>query len=445
MRSGKMMELRKRTLAFLLDELTLPHHAQHLGSEYRIQILFHNSTEGENFKELLFSKLGFHRIRVERDEGLRYYCGVVVTWNDQERDYLIKNIERYLQEDNMGPTNINRENTKFYAIVEDAEGKKTAYEITHSSLESNLEWSCSGSYVHHTLKFDREDMRECECVLTRWAKLSDEVEKLRAENEKLKTRLGECERQLRSACEYLNGYGDEHIDISTELKNLDYFSSIVNYTVNGETKRREFGKKVAEQVKRRASWNGVWREPVNAELMIEDNKILDDAVESAMNPFYISSPKVCGGRPRTVIDDAIDFTAGLTHSDTDAIYIQQRMSGSSKAMEMIKDMVDKHRLQLRLNSIYGITAASIEKINKTKGIITPIFDAYDSIKDVKFANPATIVFWNDGTKTVVKAQGDEQYVPEVGLAMCICKKVMGNTRDYYRVFKHWMKRAPKEV
>ena len=52
-----------------------------------------------------------------------------------------------------------------------------------------------------------------------------------------------------------------------------------------------------------------------------------------------------------------------------------------------------------------------------------------------------IVFWKDGTKTVVKAQGDEQYIPEVGLAMCICKKVMGNTRDYYRVFKHWMKKV----
>ena len=80
-------------------------------------------------------------------------------------------------------------------------------------------------------------------------------------------------------------------------------------------------------------------------------------------------------------------------------------------------------------------------MNATKTKPTPIFDAYDKIKDVKFANPATIVFWKDGTKTVVKAQGDEEYIPEVGLAMCICKKVMGNTRDYYRVFKHWMKKV----
>lgn len=48
-----------------------------------------------------------------------------------------------------------------------------------------------------------------------------------------------------------------------------------------------------------------------------------------------------------------------------------------------------------------------------------------SIKNVKFNPPATIVFWTDNTKTVVKCEG-EDYDPEKGLAMCICKKVLGN-------------------
>lgn len=410
MRSGKMMELRKRTLVSLLDELTLSHHAQHLGSEYRIRILFHNSTEGENFKELLFSKLGFHRIRVELNEGLRCYC-IVVTWNDQERDYLIKNIEEYLQEDNMGPTNVSRENTKFYAIVEDAEGKETAYEIQHPSLESRMECSFGESSITHTVEFDQDYMRKCDCVFTEWVKQKDELEKLRAENEKLKTRLGKCEDQLRNACEFLNGYGDVHIDIPTEIKNLDYFSRIVNYTTNGENNRREFGKKVAEQVKRRASYYGVWREPDNSIRIEEDEKILDDAVESAINPFYISSDYVKADRIKVS---------------------PYYMPNSAFDWEVL-------RKKLAFNSIYGITTAGLDKVNNTK--LTPTIDIYDKIKDVKFANPATIVFWKDGTKTVVKAQGDEEYIPEVGLAMCICKKVMGNTRDYYRVFKHWMKKV----
>lgn len=333
----------------------------------------------------------------------------------------------------MGPTNINRENTKFYAIVTDTKGKQTAYEIIHSSLESRMVWNVSWSSVTHTLEFDQDRLVKCNCTFTEWAKQKDELEKLRAENENLKNglndtvrdlgnksieyeklaaRLGKCERQLRSACEFLNGYG-EHIDITKELKDLDHFSCIVDYTVQGENKRRELGKKVANKVKERAEWHGAWRTPKTAEMMIKDNEVLEDAVENAINPFYISSDYV----------------------KADRIYVQNPAFDASALCKSIR---------LSLNSWYGLTSAAYSNgvcLNATKTKPTPIFDAYDKIKDVKFANPATIVFWKDGTKTVVKAQGDEEYVPEVGLAMCICKKVMGNTRDYYRVFKHWMKKV----
>ena len=59
------------------------------------------------------------------------------------------------------------------------------------------------------------------------------------------------------------------------------------------------------------------------------------------------------------------------------------------------------------------------------------------IKNVKFNGPATIVFWADGTKTVVKCQDGDDYSEEVGLAMCIAKKVFGNTSKYNDVFKKW--------
>ena len=59
------------------------------------------------------------------------------------------------------------------------------------------------------------------------------------------------------------------------------------------------------------------------------------------------------------------------------------------------------------------------------------------IKNVKFNGPATIVFWADGTKTVVKCQDGDDYSEEVGLAMCIIKKVFGNTSKYNDIFKKW--------
>ena len=41
------------------------------------------------------------------------------------------------------------------------------------------------------------------------------------------------------------------------------------------------------------------------------------------------------------------------------------------------------------------------------------------IKDVIFNDPATIVFWEDGGKTVVQCQNGEEFDPEKGLAMAI--------------------------
>lgn len=59
------------------------------------------------------------------------------------------------------------------------------------------------------------------------------------------------------------------------------------------------------------------------------------------------------------------------------------------------------------------------------------------IRDVIFSDPATVVFWNDNTKTVVKTRGGEKYDKEKGLAMAIIKKITGNTSNYYNIFKEW--------
>lgn len=56
------------------------------------------------------------------------------------------------------------------------------------------------------------------------------------------------------------------------------------------------------------------------------------------------------------------------------------------------------------------------------------------IKNVIFNPPATIVFWADGTKTVVKAYGEE-FDPKKGLAMAISKKALGT--GYYPEIKKW--------
>ena len=70
-----------------------------------------------------------------------------------------------------------------------------------------------------------------------------------------------------------------------------------------------------------------------------------------------------------------------------------------------------------------------------------MFCEMPKIKDVIFNDPATIVFWADGTKTVVKCQDGDIFDPEKGLETAITKKALGNKGNYYNELNKWL---PKE-
>ena len=63
---------------------------------------------------------------------------------------------------------------------------------------------------------------------------------------------------------------------------------------------------------------------------------------------------------------------------------------------------------------------------------------YFEIKKVIFNDPATIILWWDGDKTVVKTQNGEKYDPEKGFAMAVARKCFGNMGNYYDIFKRWV-------
>ena len=76
-----------------------------------------------------------------------------------------------------------------------------------------------------------------------------------------------------------------------------------------------------------------------------------------------------------------------------------------------------------------------EDIEQTKNLY---YSLSLTIKDVIFNPPATIVFWMDGTKTVVKDQGEVFYDPEKGMAMAVAKKAFGNQGNYYNQFSKYL-------
>ena len=434
MRSGKMTENVKRNLTSLLEVVRSPLTAWRIGSYYKVGYYFRDEDEADDFRKLLLFNVGFNRNHVETFKTYRKPGYIIyVRWHASKQEELIKNIEEYLQEDNMGPTNINRENTKFYAIVEDAEGKKTAYEIQHPSLTSRMECCFGESTITHTVEFDQDYMKKCDCVFTEWAKQKDELDKLRAEKDALAKRLGEREDQLKCAMDRLDVY-----------ENTDHTFSVFDRTKNQ--------KKVAEDIRD----NLIREAAIEGASSAKDLKLLgfeltNDCIErignSTVNAWSLSHPRASTFGVDT---DAIYMdTSGFVKS----VYFDNGMRNGK--MKTLSEMMAKRRL----NSMYGEYCANDIKVTKemlkksgafewnSNGETTPHIkiNVYDSIKDVMFANPATIVFWKDGTKTRVCARGGDVYNPEVGLAMCICKKLMGNKRDYYHTFLHWMKRAPKEV
>lgn len=66
------------------------------------------------------------------------------------------------------------------------------------------------------------------------------------------------------------------------------------------------------------------------------------------------------------------------------------------------------------------------------------------IRKVIFNDPATVVLWSDGTKTVVKCGPEDTYDMEKGLAMAIVKKMAGNDNRFHKVFKQYTKKKKKE-
>lgn len=66
---------------------------------------------------------------------------------------------------------------------------------------------------------------------------------------------------------------------------------------------------------------------------------------------------------------------------------------------------------------------------------TTCTDELPEIKNVIFNDPATIVFWSDGTKTVVKCMEGKEFNTWDGLAMAICKKLFG--KKFKKTFRTW--------
>ena len=114
-----------------------------------------------------------------------------------------------------------------------------------------------------------------------------------------------------------------------------------------------------------------------------------------------------------------------------AIFWKEVHSLTEAAVPILVDIKTRLNSEVK-NDLYKYVENDIEQ---TKNLY---YGLSLSIKDVIFNPPATIVFWMDGTKTVVKDQGEVFYDPEKGMAMAVAKKAFGNQGNYYNQFAKYL-------
>lgn len=97
-------------------------------------------------------------------------------------------------------------------------------------------------------------------------------------------------------------------------------------------------------------------------------------------------------------------------------------------------------------SFHRITNDSCCYANQAKEILDATYGKRSgyTIKKVIFNPPATVVYWSDCTKTVVKCNVNDIFDPEKGLAMAIAKRCAGNTSAYYAEIRHWVAECGKD-
>ncbi len=74
-----------------------------------------------------------------------------------------------------------------------------------------------------------------------------------------------------------------------------------------------------------------------------------------------------------------------------------------------------------------------ELIDLTEPFYGPVYvPVILRIDHIKFSGPATIIFWKDGTKTIVKCTEEEEFNCETGIAMATLKKILGSDYVSYK-------------
>lgn len=124
-----------------------------------------------------------------------------------------------------------------------------------------------------------------------------------------------------------------------------------------------------------------------------------------------------------------------------------REHGPSHGVKL--DTINIHADRMRLGNFEFYptkTGIALGKVAE-RGESEVEYNLENTVAKIIYAPPATIVYWKDGTKTVVKCSDQDldegRLSPETGVVYAIAKKVLGNKGNYNDVLRRLVKRAKK--
>ena len=125
--------------------------------------------------------------------------------------------------------------------------------------------------------------------------------------------------------------------------------------------------------------------------------------------------------------DDVDFCTNII-SSTDYTCVKPNFNNLSltEKYELWKSLNDSRKQYEKLEQ--DETLKAIQERNK---------DLRGRIVDVKFNGNRTIVFFRDGTKTIVACQEGDTFDKEKGLAMACMKRLFKDTNVFNDVLRKW--------
>lgn len=103
----------------------------------------------------------------------------------------------------------------------------------------------------------------------------------------------------------------------------------------------------------------------------------------------------------------------------------------ANAIEAEKLTREHESLQCALEPPHHVPCRISYSIDKGTLKLSPISEL--KVKEILSNGPATIVFWNDGTKTVVKREIDDEDDLYDAVANALAKKIFGSTSKFHRI------------